>query len=128
MESRSVLVVVTEPVDPDVLSRELESEIGPDDETYIVASPRLSPLEWLTNDEDPAREEASELAEYGAGAVGEPSDTDAGDPDPLQATEDALRVFPADEIIVARPEGGDVDMDAFEAFELPLRVLEVPSY
>jgi hypothetical protein len=126
--SRSVLVVVTEPVDPDVLSRELQSELGPEDETYIVASTSLSTLEWLTNDEEEARQEAAELAEHGAEAVGEPSDAKVGDPDPLQATEDALRIFPADEIIVARPEGTDVNMVAFEAFELPLRVLDVPSY
>jgi hypothetical protein len=57
-----------------------------------------------TSDEDPARADAQErldaslarLAAAGVSARGE-----IGDGDPLQALEDALREFPADEIVVS---------------------------
>jgi GABA permease len=57
-----------------------------------------------TSDEDPARAGAQErldasltrLADAGVSARGE-----IGDGDPLQALEDALREFPADEIVVS---------------------------
>ena len=57
-----------------------------------------------TSDEDPARADAqsrldaslSRLVDAGVSARGE-----IGDGDPLQALEDALREFPADEIVVS---------------------------
>jgi hypothetical protein len=127
MSARKVLVVMTEPVDPDALSSRLEAELRADDETSIVASTELSPLEWLANDEDEAREQAEEIAEQGAEAVTQPAQAAVGDPDPVQAVEDSLRVFPADLLVVARPQGSELDASAFESFDLPLLVLDVPA-
>ena len=75
-----------------------------------VVTPALnSPLKTWVSDEDQARAAAQErldaslakLAEAGVQARGE-----VGDGDPLQAMEDALRTFGADEIIIStHPEG-----------------------
>ena len=76
----------------------------------LVVSPALnSPLKHWVSDEDDARAAAqqrldtslAQLAEAGVEARGE-----VGDGDPLQAMEDALRTFGADEIIIStHPQG-----------------------
>jgi len=61
----------------------------------------ISRLDWLTNADDDARGDARELAESTAEAT--PTDhveARVGDSDPLQAIEDALRTFPAGEVII----------------------------
>src|SRR5919109_694375 len=74
-----------------------------------VSPPLSTPLRHWGSDEDPARAQAQEglegslarLQEEGIAARGE-----IGDGDPLQAIEDALRTFGADEIIIStHPEG-----------------------
>jgi hypothetical protein len=79
-------------------------------EDVLVVAPALNtPLRHWTSDEDRAREAAqerleasvSQLRDAGINARGE-----VGDDDPLQAIEDALRTFGADEIILStHPEG-----------------------
>jgi hypothetical protein len=79
-------------------------------EEVLVVTPALnSPLRTWTSDEDGARAAAQErldaslrrLRSLGVQARGE-----IGDSDPLQAIEDALRTFGADEIILStHPEG-----------------------
>jgi hypothetical protein len=118
---------MTEPVDAERLSSQLRAELRPDDRTTIVASTELSPLEWLATDEDEAREEAGEAAERGADAIPQPAQATIGDPDPVQAVEDALRAKPADLLVVARPPDTDLDVSVFEMFDLPLLVLDVPA-
>jgi nucleotide-binding universal stress UspA family protein len=76
----------------------------------LVVSPALNtPLRHWASDEDPARAQAQErlqtslerLEQAGIHASGE-----IGDGDPLQAIEDALRTFGADEVIIStHPEG-----------------------
>ena len=74
-------------------------------EDVLVVCPALnSKLNTWTSDEDGARAAAqgrldsslTRLREAGIAARGE-----IGDGDPLQALEDALRVFPADEVVVS---------------------------
>jgi predicted TIM-barrel enzyme len=76
----------------------------------LVVTPALnSPLKHWVSDEDDARAAAQErldrslafLAEAGVQARGE-----VGDGDPLQAIEDALRTFGADEIIISTHPSG----------------------
>ena len=68
----------------------------------------LSPLQWLTNEEDDARHAALERARGVADAAETAHTTaDVGDTDPVQAIEDALRTFPADEIVVVAPPEDD---------------------
>jgi hypothetical protein len=118
---RRLLVVTTVAVEGDVLRDRVREHAGADAEVRIVApASDLSPLQWLATDEDAARDEAAEIAaaaeravEPKAGAV----QAEVGDADPVQAIEDALRQFPADEVlVVTRPgdEAGWLEQDAAE--------------
>jgi hypothetical protein len=74
----------------------------------LVVAPAsdISRLDWLTNAEDDARTDAAERAdELADAAPTEEIESRVGDSDPVKAIEDALRTFPADElIIVTLPE------------------------
>jgi hypothetical protein len=120
---RNVLVVVSDAVDVDALAETLASEIAPDTNVRVVGSPALSPLQWLTNDEDDARRKAVELTEIAADAAGgrTAAETTPGDSSPLQAVEDALRTFPADEVLVVVPSGAETDTQALESRDVPVR-------
>ena len=67
----------------------------------LVVAPAsdLSFLQWIASDEDRARAEAEQRARKVAELVGA-KEARVGDPDPVIAIEDALRTFPADEVIV----------------------------
>ena len=100
---RKVLVVssVERPVE------ELRSVLGEDvGEVYVVVpAVRQSRLEWLANDEDDARRQATEAATEIAEAVPAEAEATVGDSDPVLAAKDALREFPADEVVVVtRPD------------------------
>lgn len=126
-----MLVVATVPVEGDVLRDRVRDHAGDGAEVRIVApASDLSPLQWLATDEDEAREEAASIAEEAERAV-EPEarvvGTEVGDTDPVQAIEDALRQFPAEEVlVVTRPgdEAGwleeDAAAEASERFGVPV--------
>jgi len=105
-----ILVVANETVGGETLrSMILDKSYGVREEVLVVTPALNSPLKHWVSDEDDARAAAQErldaslakLAELGVQARGE-----VGDGDPLQAMEDALRTFGADEIIIStHPEG-----------------------
>lgn len=107
---RRILVVANETVGGHVLrSAILERSLDVREEVLVVTPALNSPLKRWVSDEDGARTAAQErldlslakLAEAGVQARGE-----VGDGDPVQAIEDALRTFGADEIIIStHPEG-----------------------
>lgn len=107
---RRILVVANETVGGHTLrSTILEKSLGVREQVLIVTPALNSPIRHWVSDEDGARATAQErldlslarLAEAGVEARGE-----VGDGDPLQAMEDALRTFGADEIIIStHPEG-----------------------
>jgi hypothetical protein len=107
---RRILVVANETVGGDKLRSCIRERAEGFNTQVLVISPALnSPLRHLASDEDPARAAARErldaslerLAAAGIDARGE-----VGDADPLQAMEDALRTFGADEVILStHPEG-----------------------
>jgi nucleotide-binding universal stress UspA family protein len=107
---RRILVVANETVGGHTLrSMILEKSLDVREEVLVVTPALNSPLKHWVSDEDDARAAAEErlnaslaqLAEAGVQARGE-----VGDGDPLQAMEDALRTFGADEIIIStHPEG-----------------------
>jgi hypothetical protein len=104
---RRLLIVITTEVADGALRYLVRSRAGGDAEMLVVApASEISRLDWLTNAEDDARDEAASLATKTAGAAPtENVETSVGDSDPLKAIEDALRTFPADEIIVVtRPD------------------------
>jgi hypothetical protein len=105
-----ILVIANETVGGHVLrSAILEKSLDVREEVLVVTPALNSPLKHWVSDEDDARAAAQErldeslakLSEAGVEARGE-----VGDGDPLQAMEDALRTFGADEIIISTHPAG----------------------
>jgi GABA permease len=103
--SRKILVVANETVGGDELRELLGRKAEGVSEDVLLVCPALNTrVKTWTSDEDGARAAAQErldeclarLRDAGVSARG-----DIGDGDPLQALEDALRTFPADEIVVS---------------------------
>jgi hypothetical protein len=130
-DEKRILVVANETVGGRTLREMIRQRSEGVREEVLVVCPALnSPLRTWTSDEDRAREAAQErldeslsrLREAGINVRGE-----VGDGDPLQAIEDALRTFGADELIIStHPEGrsnwlerGVVD-SARERFAVPI--------
>jgi hypothetical protein len=115
-----VLIVVLDPVSDDEIGRAIAKRKKAGDVSVHVVAPAtdVGPLQWLTGAEDEARAEAEQLADRTAHAVDADVETEVGERDPLLAVEDALRVFPADEILLA----GTAD----EKVEAALRRLGLP--
>jgi hypothetical protein len=128
---RRILVVANETVGGGALRERIRERSRDVPAEVLVVTPALnSPLRHWASDEDAARAAAQErldvslsrLEEAGIRARGE-----IGDGDPLQAIEDALRTFGADEIILStHPEGRSnwlergVVQKARERFAVPI--------
>jgi hypothetical protein len=107
---RRILVIANETVGgSELLERIRELSEGARTEVLVVSPALNTPLRHLASDEDPARARARErlsrslarLEQEGIEAHGE-----VGDGDPLQAIDDALRTFGADQILIStHPEG-----------------------
>jgi hypothetical protein len=107
---RRILVIANETVAGHTLrSMILEKSLDVREEVLVVTPALNSPVKHWVSDEDNARAEAqtrldqslAQLEEAGVQARGE-----IGDGDPLQAIEDALRTFGADEIIISTHPAG----------------------
>ncbi len=128
---RRILVVANETLVGEALRAEIAHRTrGYEAELRVVCPALNTKLKHWVSDEDAARYQAqerldgmlAELAREGLEATG-----DIGDGDPLQAMEDALRQFPADEVIIStHPHGRsnwlerDVVGKARERFDLPV--------
>ena len=102
---RRILVVANETVAGTELRDEVLRRARDANAEVLVVTPALnSRLRHWTSDEDRAREEAQERLDASLAALRE-AGVDArgqvGDDDPLQAIEDALRGFSADEILLS---------------------------
>ena len=107
---RRILVIANETVGGKTLRNAIQRRAEGVREEILVVVPALnSPIRHWASDEDNARAGAQErlteslrrLNEDGVNARGE-----VGDSEPIQAIEDALRTFGADEIIIStHPEG-----------------------
>jgi hypothetical protein len=130
-DERRLLVIANETVGGGPLREQIEKLSEGYDTKVLVVTPALnSRVRTITSDVDPAREQAQQrldaslarLRDDGIDARGE-----VGDGDPLQAIEDALRTFGADQIVIStHPEGrshwlerGVVDK-AKERFAVPI--------
>jgi hypothetical protein len=133
MAGKKVLVVTTVAAD----ESELRDELADADEIRIVApAAKVSWLGWLTNAEDDARREAEQAAAHVAEAVGGEAqvevDPTSQNTDAAQDVSDALRTFPADEIVVLTRPGDDTSWledeavrAAVDAHGIPVRHLEL---
>ena len=123
-------MVTTDAGDTDAVREQVE-QAGRGEEVEIhvvVPATKVSRLQWLANDEDKARRQAADEAETTAAALPGEAGTEVGDSDPVLAIEDALRTFPADELVVATRAGGAADWleqgsgeEALRRFRLPVR-------
>ena len=133
MSVRKLLVVVSGQPDSMVLRARLRDWVEPDTQVQVVVSPRLSRLEWLTNDDDAAQEEAQALAGQAGVATSVQAELEplVGDSDTVQAIEDVLRSFAADEVLVVLTGEGDETADDLmkqvRELGIPLQTLEIPS-
>jgi hypothetical protein len=128
---RRILVIANETVGGQRLRQTLQEKTADANAEVFVVSPALnSPLRHWVSDEDNARAAAQQrldvsldrLAGDGLRARGE-----VGDGDPLQALEDALRKFGADEIVISTHPPGkshwleqNLVEQARERFDLPV--------
>jgi hypothetical protein len=120
-----VVVVATSPVARD----ELAQHVQPDDELAVVApAVEQSRLQWLANDEDPARAEARKVGESVAARA--PTDAEAVEvkPDPpSQVVLDAIAEHDPDRVLVVVRGGEDATwLESGEAGRIPDEVGGVP--
>lgn len=101
---RDVLVISSSEWPVPELRAALGDDIG--ELRVVVPTVRQSRLQWLTNADDDARQDADDAASSIADALpSRDAEASAGDADPLLAVKDALRDFAADEVIVVtRPD------------------------
>ena len=130
-DEQRILVVANETVVGRALRDEVVSRAREGDAEVLVVSPALnSRLRHWTSDEDEARAAAQDRLDESLSALAA-DEVEArgrvGDDDPIQAIEDSLRVFGADEIVIStHPPGrsnwlerGVVER-AGEKFDLPI--------
>jgi hypothetical protein len=126
-----ILVVANETLSGRALRSEISQRSGGRRTELRVVTPALnSKIRHWTNEEDQARVDAQLRLERMLGRLREEgldADGDIGDADPVQAMEDALRLFPADEVIISTHPVGrsnwlerDVVNRAQERFDLPV--------
>jgi hypothetical protein len=131
VDERRILVIANETVGGDELLSIVRSKAEGVREQVLVVCPALnSQVRTWASDEDGARAAAqrrldsslAQLRSHGIAARGE-----VGDGDPLQAIEDALRTFGADEVVIStHPEGRsnwlerNVVGGARERFDVPI--------
>ena len=107
---KRILVVANETVGGRTLREMIrERSEGVREEVLVVCPALNSPLKHWVSDEDEARDAAQKRLDASVAqlrAAGINVRGEVGDGDPLQAVEDALRTFGADEIVIStHPEG-----------------------
>lgn len=135
MAAERILLLVSEPTSGEILKRAVGADVAEHAEVLVVAPALNTRLRFLASDPDPAIHRAEEVAqesverldEEGIDAAG-----DTGESDPLQAIEDALVTFDADEIVLCTHPAGErnwleegVVEEAKERFGRPVRHFEI---
>jgi GABA permease len=103
-DTRRLLVVANETVEGPELLEAVRRRATPGTVVRVVSPALNSRVRTWTSDEDGAREAAQRRLTASVerlAAVGIVADGEIGDGDPVQAIEDALRAFPADEIVLS---------------------------
>lgn len=122
----NVLLLLLGDVRPEYLRERLDAIAPSREHVHVVAPMLVGPLDWLATAEDDAHRRAEIRALEAEWTLADRSEVEgeAGEADPVQAVEDALRRFRADAIVIA---GQDADPDLEEAlarFGLPIRRLQ----
>ena len=131
---RRLLLVAIEPVDQpaavESVREEARARADEDAEVLVLAPALNTPLSHWASDVGRSRLDAQRklVLTVGALAAAEVEARGAvGDPDPLQAVEDTLREFAADEVIVGLPEG-EAEGEARALVAELRRRLDLPVY
>jgi hypothetical protein len=130
-DEHRILVVANQTLSGRGLRAEIAHRAGGEQAQLRVVCPALnSKVKHWTNEEDAARDEAHRRLDgllTGLRGDGFAAEGDIGDDDPVQAMEDALRQFPADEAIISTHPLGrsnwlerDVVARARERFDIPI--------
>lgn len=128
---RRILVIANETVGGeslrDLIHRRSE---GVEERVLVVCPALMSPVRYFASDEDAPRAAANERLDRSLARLrklGIAADGEVGDADPLQAIEDALRTFGADEVIIStHPQGRSLWLErgvvrgARERFDVPI--------
>jgi hypothetical protein len=128
---RRILVIANETVAGETLLDEIHRRSeGVEERVRVVCPALMSPIRFFASDEDGPRAAAHERLDRSLRALrgaGVSAEGEVGDADPIQAIEDALRTFGADEIIIStHPEGRSqwlergVVRKARERFDVPI--------
>jgi hypothetical protein len=110
--AKKILALVSEAVSADALKSAVGDDAADDAEVLVVAPALNTKTRFFLADPDPAIDRAEQVQEETverlseAGVDAAPSAT-PGEEDPLQALEDALATYPADEIVLFTHPGGD---------------------
>jgi GABA permease len=130
-QTHRVLVVANETLSGQALENEIRHRAGAERAEVRVVCPALNTkIRHWVSDEDQAREEAQKRLDAVVAMLeraGIEAGGTIGDDDPVQAMEDALRLFPADEAIISTHPPGrsnwlerDVVERARSRFDLPV--------
>jgi nucleotide-binding universal stress UspA family protein len=106
---RRIIAVAAEPIDAQVLRQAVGDREAEQAEVLVVAPALDSKVRFWMSDPDPGIERAEQVAEESAERMGEQgvdAVPDTGEPDPLQAIQDALVTFEADAIVLCTHPGG----------------------
>jgi hypothetical protein len=124
-DGRNLLVLVLDDGAEERLRDAIESREDPPERVQVIAPALVKPLDWLATDESRAQRQAEARALGVEWVLADHAQVggEAGDVDPAQALEDALRSFDADEILVAGRT--DPELDARLArLGIPVRWLD----
>ncbi|MDQ3778661.1 MAG: hypothetical protein M3310_07350 [Actinomycetota bacterium] len=128
---RRILVIANETVGGEALRDEIHRRSeGVEERVRVVCPALMSPVRYFASDEDEPRARAQARLEQSLArlrAVGITAEGEVGDADPVQAIEDSLRTFGADEVIIStHPEGKSLWLErgvvraARERFDVPI--------
>jgi len=109
MATAKVLVLASEPISGDVVRQAIGSDRAEDAEVLVVAPALNSKLRFLASDPDAAIERAEEVQDESVQRMNEDgldAAGDTGESDPIQAIQDALATFPAEEIVLCTHAAG----------------------
>lgn len=127
MAPRNLLLLLVGDDLPLRLRDELAARLDGPARIRVVAPAQVRPLDWFATADDEATRAAEVRALEVEWTLAGEGDVEggAGDVDAVQAVEDALRTFPADEIVVAGA-AADAELEArLERFCLPVERLGV---
>jgi hypothetical protein len=137
--SHRVVAVIADPIGGSDAVEQLRAAAGGGEVELrlIAAAVEANPLRHTLGDIDEPKHEAKEKLEASLASLrgaGLEAHGEVGDPDPIQAAQDALLEAPADEVVIFEREApmsrwfeGDLTKRAEEAIEPPLRIVKLAS-